>query len=170
MPQWRWLTPAPENTSRGMDTRHQIGLARGILMERYGLNPADAFAVLRRHSQDQNVKMAFLAGQLISTGHLPGLEPGGDLLTDAHHLRRQTGISRGLPDPRVWRRVEPDLGPRLATWDKRVGIDHRFNRVPVQIVKFIRSAPDDDNFRPSFRRRIRRHSSITRRCGGPAAS
>ena len=72
-----------ENLSRAMDTRSQIGLAQGILMERYGLNPASAFAVLRRHSQDQNVKMAVLAEQLINTGHLPGLEPGGDLLADA---------------------------------------------------------------------------------------
>ena len=63
-----------DNLSRAMDTRSQIGRAQGILMERYGLNPASAFAVLRRLSQDQNVKMAALAEQLINTGRLPGLE------------------------------------------------------------------------------------------------
>ena len=35
------------------------------------------------------MKMAVLAEQLTSTGHLPGLEAAGDIgLTDAHHRRR----------------------------------------------------------------------------------
>ena len=71
-----------ENLSRGMDSRSQIGVAQGILMERFRLTSATAFAVLRRLSQDQNVKMAVLAEELISTGTLPGLETGGHLVAD----------------------------------------------------------------------------------------
>lgn len=59
---------------RAIDSRNLIGQAQGILMERYGLTPLKAFAVLRRHSQEQNMKVTALAEHLTSTGDLPGLE------------------------------------------------------------------------------------------------
>ena len=71
-----------DNLTRGMDIRSQIGVARGIQMDRYRLTAAAAFAVLRRHSQDQNVKMSMLAEELISTGHLAGMETGVRLIAD----------------------------------------------------------------------------------------
>ena len=44
----------------------------GILMERYNLNEDQAFAVLRRYSQDTNTKLHVIAQQLIDTRILPG--------------------------------------------------------------------------------------------------
>jgi AmiR/NasT family two-component response regulator len=47
-----------------------------MLMERYRLTGPKAFAVLRRYSQERNVKMRVLAEELTSTGQLPGLDRG----------------------------------------------------------------------------------------------
>jgi hypothetical protein len=41
-------------------------------MERFDLNADQAFAVLRRYSQDNNVKLRTVAEQLIATRRLPG--------------------------------------------------------------------------------------------------
>jgi hypothetical protein len=49
---------------RAMDTRDVIGQAKGILMQRQGLTAEKAFDVLRRTSQDLNVKLATLAETL----------------------------------------------------------------------------------------------------------
>ncbi|GAB2686399.1 GAF and ANTAR domain-containing protein [Thalassiella azotivora] len=57
-----------------MTSRHGIGLAQGILMERHGLTPDMAFAVLRRYSQDANVKLRDVARQVVE-GH-PALRSG----------------------------------------------------------------------------------------------
>jgi GAF domain-containing protein len=54
-----------------IDARHQIGMAQGILMERYGLSPDQAFGVLRRYSQEQNRKLRQLAQDVIATRRLP---------------------------------------------------------------------------------------------------
>jgi AmiR/NasT family two-component response regulator len=56
---------------RAIDSRHLIGQAQGILMERFKLSPERAFSVLRRHSQQHNIKLHQVAGELISTGKLP---------------------------------------------------------------------------------------------------
>ena len=42
-------------------SRDMIGQAKGILMARRGLSPEEAFDVLRRTSQDINVKLVDLA-------------------------------------------------------------------------------------------------------------
>lgn len=57
--------------SVALDTRKLIGQAQGILMERYGLDEARAFAVLRRYSQDRNLKLRRVAEYLVSTRKLP---------------------------------------------------------------------------------------------------
>jgi AmiR/NasT family two-component response regulator len=44
-----------------METRHAIGEAMGILMERHKLSEADAFNVLRRISQHHNIKLRDVA-------------------------------------------------------------------------------------------------------------
>jgi GAF domain-containing protein len=53
------------NLKRAIDTRHVIGQAQGILMERFGLDDVRAFAVLRRLSQDGNIKLRQVAQQIV---------------------------------------------------------------------------------------------------------
>jgi len=61
-----------EGLRRAIDARNLIGQAQGILMERYGLPASKAFAVLRRYSQDNNVKLRQVAERLIATRRMPG--------------------------------------------------------------------------------------------------
>jgi len=58
-----------------IDSRHQIGQAQGILMERYNLSADQAFAVLRRYSQEQNRKLRAVADEVVNTRNLPGRPP-----------------------------------------------------------------------------------------------
>lgn len=60
-----------ENLWRAIDARNLIGQAQGILMERFGLDADQAFAVLRRYSQDHNLKLHLVAQRLIETRNLP---------------------------------------------------------------------------------------------------
>ena len=60
-----------------MQGRHAIGLAQGILMERFGLDEDAAFAVLRRYSQDLNVKLRTVAQDFVETRVLPTMEGPG---------------------------------------------------------------------------------------------
>ncbi len=60
-----------ENLWRAIDARKVIGQAQGILMERYDLDAGQAFAVLRRYSQDHNVKLHDVALRLIEKRTLP---------------------------------------------------------------------------------------------------
>ncbi|GAA2018439.1 GAF and ANTAR domain-containing protein [Nakamurella flavida] len=57
---------------RAVDARHLIGQAQGILIERLGLTPERAFAVLKRYSSDHNRKLNDVARDLVNTGQLPG--------------------------------------------------------------------------------------------------
>lgn len=54
-----------------VDARHLVGQAMGILMQRYDLDNDQAFAVLRRYSQDTNTKLHTIARRLIETRALP---------------------------------------------------------------------------------------------------
>jgi GAF domain-containing protein len=70
---------------RAIDSRHLIGQAQGMLMERFKLSSEKSFSVLRRYSQQHNIKLSEVAGELIRTGHLPSetapdlsLEPDDD--------------------------------------------------------------------------------------------
>ena len=54
-----------------INARTVIGRAEGILMERFALSPAQAFAVLRRVSQDRNIKLNRVAEELVRTGKTP---------------------------------------------------------------------------------------------------
>jgi len=58
---------------KAIDTRNLIGQAQGILMQKYGLTAGKAFGVLRRYSQQHNLKLAAVAEQLTTTRTLPGL-------------------------------------------------------------------------------------------------
>jgi AmiR/NasT family two-component response regulator len=54
--------------------RTVIGRAEGILMERFDLQPAQAFAVLTRLSQHNNIRLHLVAAELVKTRTLPGAE------------------------------------------------------------------------------------------------
>ncbi len=57
--------------AQAVDARKLVGQAMGILMERFDLDGDQAFAVLRRYSQDTNTKLRDVAQQLIETRKLP---------------------------------------------------------------------------------------------------
>ncbi|GAA1590894.1 GAF and ANTAR domain-containing protein [Kribbella sancticallisti] len=61
---------------QAIDARKLIGQAQGILMERFNLDQDQAFAVLRRYSQDNNVKLRDVARLLVDTGRLTSPEGG----------------------------------------------------------------------------------------------
>ncbi len=54
-----------------LESRHVIGLAQGRLMERFGLDTEQSFAVLRRYSQDRNTKLRTVAQHVVEHGTLP---------------------------------------------------------------------------------------------------
>jgi transcriptional regulator with GAF, ATPase, and Fis domain len=53
-------------------SRQEIGEALGIVMERHKVSEQQAFDLLRRYSQDRNIKLRELARQLTESGELPG--------------------------------------------------------------------------------------------------
>ncbi len=65
-----------EGLRRAIDSRHLIGQAQGILMERFGISSSQAFAVLRRYSQDGNLKLRDVAEHLIDNRILPAAHAG----------------------------------------------------------------------------------------------
>jgi GAF domain-containing protein len=64
-------TQHEQNLARAIDARKLIGQAMGILMERFDVDPDQAFAILKRYSQDNNMKLRDVAEQLIRTRRLP---------------------------------------------------------------------------------------------------
>ncbi len=54
-----------------INVRTVIGRAEGLLMERFDLSPAQAFAILRRVSQARNIKLNRVAGELVRTRVTP---------------------------------------------------------------------------------------------------
>jgi response regulator NasT len=61
-----------DDLALGLASRSVIGQAQGILMERFSLDADRAFQVLRRYSQDGNVKLVEVARRVVQTGALPG--------------------------------------------------------------------------------------------------
>ena len=59
-----------EHLHRAVESRTIIGQAQGILMQRHGLTAEKAFAVLRRVSQDNNIKVRVVAKNLVATRNL----------------------------------------------------------------------------------------------------
>jgi hypothetical protein len=52
-------------------SRHTIGVAQGILMNRYGISLDASFELLRRYSNTHNTKLAAVAAEIVETGGLP---------------------------------------------------------------------------------------------------
>ena len=61
-----------EHLERAVANRTVIGQAEGILMERFSIDAEQAFNVLRRVSQDRNVKLNLIAEGLVQTRRTPG--------------------------------------------------------------------------------------------------
>ena len=56
-----------EELQSALSTRDRIGQAKGIIMERYGVDDIRAFEMLRRLSQDSNTKLVDVAVRVIET-------------------------------------------------------------------------------------------------------
>jgi ANTAR domain len=76
------------NLWQAIDARKLIGQAQGMLMERFDLDADRAFAVLRRYSQDNNVKLHDVAQRFIDTRRLPEPPQEADLRTVRRTVRR----------------------------------------------------------------------------------
>ncbi|HET9562460.1 MAG TPA: ANTAR domain-containing protein [Propionibacteriaceae bacterium] len=59
-----------DNMNRAVAARHRVGLAQGILMTRRQLTAGQAFALLKRESQNTHVKLRTIAQRVIQTGDL----------------------------------------------------------------------------------------------------
>ncbi|MBY4013015.1 GAF and ANTAR domain-containing protein [Rhodococcus fascians] len=57
-----------EQFKSGLASRDIIGQAKGMLMERYGIDAVQAFDLLSRLSQNENVSVAKLAAELVELG------------------------------------------------------------------------------------------------------
>lgn len=60
-----------EGLRTAVDSRHQIGVAQGILMARYELGTAQAFEVLRRLSNDHNLPLRQVAARIVEVVGIP---------------------------------------------------------------------------------------------------
>lgn len=60
------------NLERALESHRLIGQAMGILIERHRIVGQEAFDLLRRASQDRNVKLREVAERVIETGAEPG--------------------------------------------------------------------------------------------------
>ncbi len=56
-----------EQLESALSTRDRIGQAKGIVMERFGVDEVQAFDMLRRLSQDSNTRLADVAQRVIDT-------------------------------------------------------------------------------------------------------
>lgn len=57
---------------QAIDARHLLGQAQGVLMERLGISERQAFSVLRRYSQQHNMRLTVVAQQVITSRTKPG--------------------------------------------------------------------------------------------------
>lgn len=58
-----------------LNSRHVIGIAQGMLMQRFGLTQQQALDVLFRHSQDTNVKVRDVASAMVQAGRIAPASP-----------------------------------------------------------------------------------------------
>jgi hypothetical protein len=59
-----------ENLWLAIDARHRIGVAQGLVMQRYGVSADQAYSLLRRISQQEGIKLAVVAEQIVAGGGL----------------------------------------------------------------------------------------------------
>lgn len=70
-----------------LDSRILIEQAKGMLAERHGIEPTEAFAVLRRYARDQNAKLRDICQRVID----------GDFLLWTTHASPFTDLRSGVP-------------------------------------------------------------------------
>ena len=85
---------------KAVDARHLVGQAQGILMERFSITSEQAFSVLRRYSQDHNIKLHDIAGRLVTTGQLPDRAADRSAAQDWVPAGRSPAGSSSAPDSR----------------------------------------------------------------------
>ncbi|WP_102141136.1 GAF and ANTAR domain-containing protein [Mycobacterium hubeiense] len=61
-----------EQFKKALASRDVIGQAKGMIMERYGVDAVQAFGVLRKLSQDSNVPLYQVATDLVAKAQSPG--------------------------------------------------------------------------------------------------
>ncbi len=61
-----------EQFKRALASRDIIGQAKGMIMERYGVDAVQAFDLLRKLSQDSNVPLIKIASDVIEKTRTPG--------------------------------------------------------------------------------------------------
>ena len=66
-----WSVGERENLRIALESRTRIGQAQGILMARHALDAVQAFALLRRLSQESNTKLYDLASKIVTQRGLP---------------------------------------------------------------------------------------------------
>ncbi len=79
-----------------MENRAVIEQAKGVLIERYKVTPDHAFRLLAVASMNANRKLRHVAHDLVRTGELPVVRPGGDRRGPG---RRQSSSRPGPPAP-----------------------------------------------------------------------
>jgi len=67
-------------------SRQTIGVAQGLLMQRFGLTLDQSFELLVRYSQDHNIKLRTLAQRLAEAGRVPATGDAADDLDRAFRL------------------------------------------------------------------------------------
>jgi len=60
-----------DNLTKALGSNREIGMAMGVLMARRHVTRDEAFAMLRRSSQDSNRKVTEVAADVVETGELP---------------------------------------------------------------------------------------------------
>lgn len=63
-----------DNLWRAVDARHLIGLAQGIIMQRFDMDTDSAFRFLQRSSQHTNRKLRAVADAIVRTRKIPGVD------------------------------------------------------------------------------------------------
>lgn len=81
---------------KAIDARHRIGIAQGILMTKYQLDPNQAFAFLIRLSQTHNIKLHLLADHIVQHRQLPDLDLSATTAVWLHRWPRAVFPSRTL--------------------------------------------------------------------------
>jgi hypothetical protein len=64
-----------DHYTTALESRRVIGMAIGIVMERYAIDDDRAFAFLVRVSQDSNVKLRDVAADIVSDVNVKGRQP-----------------------------------------------------------------------------------------------
>ena len=61
-----------ENLNRAIAAQHRVGVAQGIVMAQFDVDPGRAFELIRAYSQRANIKLAAVASYVIERRGLPG--------------------------------------------------------------------------------------------------